>query len=103
VEGNDWPTNRKSLVAPELKKERTAEKDRLHRTTLQHPKHRPLYVPARTELPQLGVSAILRVWGIKYLATTSLGELQNNTNPNNHNKYASKNPLTISGSVSSAR
>jgi hypothetical protein len=38
VEGNDWPTNRKPLVAPKLKKERTAEKDRLRRTTLQHPR-----------------------------------------------------------------
>jgi hypothetical protein len=38
VEGDDWPTNRKPLVAPELEKERTTEKDRLRRTTLQHPR-----------------------------------------------------------------
>jgi hypothetical protein len=29
VEGDDWPINCKPLVAPELKKERTIEKDRL--------------------------------------------------------------------------
>jgi hypothetical protein len=34
VEGHDWPTNRKPLAAPELKKERTIEKDQLRRTTL---------------------------------------------------------------------
>jgi hypothetical protein len=45
VEGNDWPTNRKPLVAPELKKERTAEKDRLCRTTLQRPRAQ---APVRT-------------------------------------------------------
>jgi hypothetical protein len=38
VEGDDWPTNRKPLVAPKLKKERIAEKDQLRRTTLQHPR-----------------------------------------------------------------
>jgi hypothetical protein len=38
IEGNDWLTNRKLLVAPELKKERTVEKDQLRRTTLQHPR-----------------------------------------------------------------
>jgi hypothetical protein len=48
-------------VAPELKKERTTEKDRLGRTTLRHPEHNPLYALARTELPQL-------IWG-----TTSKG------------------------------
>jgi hypothetical protein len=29
VEGDDWPTNRKPLMAPELQKERTAKKDHL--------------------------------------------------------------------------
>jgi hypothetical protein len=41
VEGHDWPTNRKPLVALELKKERTTEKDRLRRTTLRHPRAQP--------------------------------------------------------------
>jgi hypothetical protein len=65
---------------------------------------------ARTELPQLiwgmaskGVSAILRAWGIRYLATLSHCELQNNANPNSHNRYASKNLSTVSYSASSAR
>jgi hypothetical protein len=35
-----------------------------------------------------GASAILRAWGIKYLTTASPYELQNNMNPNSHNKYA---------------
>jgi hypothetical protein len=61
VEGHDWPTNHKPLVAPELKKERTTEKDGLGHTTLRHPEHNPLYALARTELPQL-------IWG-----TTSKG------------------------------
>jgi hypothetical protein len=67
------------------------------------PEHRPLHALARTELPQLiwgttckGVSAILRAWGIRYLATTSPCELQNNTNPNSHNRYASKSLSTVS-------
>jgi hypothetical protein len=38
MEWLDWPTNRKMLMASELKKERIAEKDRLHRTALQHPR-----------------------------------------------------------------
>jgi hypothetical protein len=108
VEGDDWPTNRKPLVAPKLKKERIAEKDQLRRTTFNTPEHRPLYVPARTELPQLiwgttckGASAILRVWGIRYLATASPCELQNGMNPNSRNRYASKNLSTVSNSVSS--
>jgi hypothetical protein len=50
-----------------------------------------------------GASAILRAWGIKYLATVPPYELQNNTNPNIHNRYTSKNLSTISGKVSSAR
>jgi hypothetical protein len=41
VEGHDWPTNHKLLMAPELKKEWPAEKDRLRRTTLQHPQAEP--------------------------------------------------------------
>jgi hypothetical protein len=97
-------------VAPELKKERTTEKDRLRRTTLRHPEHSPLYALARIELPQLiwgttskGMSAILRAWGIRYLATASPCELQNNTNSNSHNMYASKNLSTVSCSASSAR
>jgi hypothetical protein len=39
VKGHDWSTNRKLLMAPELKKGRATEKDRLRRTTLRHPKH----------------------------------------------------------------
>jgi hypothetical protein len=78
VEGNDWLTNLKPLVAPELKKERTTEKDQLRRMNLQHLEHRSLYALTRIELPQLiwdttfkGVSVILRAWGIRYLATAS--------------------------------
>jgi hypothetical protein len=70
----------------------------------------PLYALARIELPQLiwgatskGASAILRAWGVRYLATASPWELQNNTNPNNHNRYALKNLSTVSCSASSAR
>jgi hypothetical protein len=70
----------------------------------------PLYALARTELPQLiwgttykGASAILRAWGIRYLATVSTCELQKNTNPNSHNMYASKNLSTVSCSASSSR
>jgi hypothetical protein len=62
------------------------------------------------ELPQLiwgttskGTSVILQAWGIRYLVTASLYELQNNTNPSSHNKYASKNLSTVSCSASSAR
>jgi hypothetical protein len=84
--------------------------NRLCRTTLRHPEHSPLYVLARTELPQLiwgttskGASAILRAWGIRYLTTTSPCELQNNTNPNSHNRYASNNLSTVSCSASTAR
>jgi hypothetical protein len=70
----------------------------------------PPYALARTELPQLiwgttskGASEILRAWGIRYLATASPWELQNNTNPNNYNRYTSKNLSTVSCSASSAR
>jgi hypothetical protein len=110
AKGHDWLTNRKPLVAPELKKERTAEKDRLRRTTLQHPRAHP---PVRARKNRVGptdlghdvkgVSAILRAWGIRYVATASPCELQNNTNPNNYNRYALKNLSTVSCSASSAR
>jgi hypothetical protein len=70
----------------------------------------PLYTLARIELPQLiwgttskGASAILRAWGVRYLAIASPWKLQNNTNPNNHNRYALKNLSTVSCSASSAR
>jgi hypothetical protein len=109
VEGNNWLNNRKPLMAQELKKERTTEKDRLRRTTLEHPQAHAL-VRARKNCPQLiwgrmskGASAILQAWGIRYLATASPWELQNNTNTNNHNRYASKNMSTVSCSASSAR
>jgi hypothetical protein len=41
------------------------------------------------------VLAISRAWGIRYLTTASPCDLQNNTNPNNHNRYASKNLSTV--------
>jgi hypothetical protein len=41
--------------------------------------------------------------GIKYLAIAPPYELQNNTNPNSHNRYASKNLSTVSGSAASTR
>jgi hypothetical protein len=49
------------------------------------------------------MSAILRAWGIRYIVTASPCELQNNTNPNSHNKYTSKNLSTVSYSASSVR
>jgi hypothetical protein len=97
-------------MAPELKKKRSAEKDRLRRTTLEHPEHMPMCALARIKLPQLiwgtaskGASTVLRAWGIRYLTTASPWELQNNTNPNNYNRYASKNLSTVSCSASSPR
>jgi hypothetical protein len=56
VEGNDWPTNRKTLAAPELKKERTTRRIGSAEQPFNTPEHRPLYALARTELPQL-------IWG----------------------------------------
>jgi hypothetical protein len=52
VEWLGWPTNRKLLVAPELKKERIAEKIASTKRPFSTPEHRPLYMPARTKLPQ---------------------------------------------------
>jgi hypothetical protein len=97
-------------MAPKLKKERIAEKYRLRRTTLQHPRaHAPVgackNIVAPTDLGH-GVqrlSTILRAWWIKYLATASPCELENNTNPNSHNRYTSKNLSTIFSLTSSAR
>jgi hypothetical protein len=110
VKGNDWPTNRKPLVAPELKKERTIEKDRLRRTTLEHPRtHAPVHARKNRVAPtDLGDDIQGRVGdppgvGVRYLAIASPWKLQNNTNPNNHNRYALKNLSTVSCSASSAR
>jgi hypothetical protein len=54
-------------MAPVLQKERTAKKDHLSDQPFNTPMHSPLYVQARTALPQLiwgttskGASAILR-------------------------------------------
>jgi hypothetical protein len=64
IEGHDWPTNRKPLVAPELKK------DQLRRTTLRHPRAQPPVRPRKNRVAPTdlghsvqGASVILRHGG----------------------------------------
>jgi hypothetical protein len=74
-----------------------------------HPAHRPLYVVAKTAVPQLiwCISSsmgqvILRAWGIKNLDTVSPWDPQNITYSNSHNRYAS-NCLLLVGVLSHER
>jgi hypothetical protein len=76
VEGDKWPTNLKPLVAPEPKKERTTEKDRLCRTTLQHSRAHALVRARKNKVAPTDPGHFVQGCvedppsvGIKYLAT----------------------------------